>query len=45
VQIHELQYLFTHIPTDSDKYAMFIGITAFFAMWLFNSLRKGLQPR
>ena len=45
VQIRELQYLFRHIPTDSDKYAMLIGITAFLAMWFFNSLRKGLQPR
>ena len=45
VQIHELTYLFKHIPTDADKYSMFIGISAFFAMWFFNSLRKGLQPR
>lgn len=45
MQIHELTYLFKHIPTDADKYSMFIGISAFFAMWFFNSLRKGLQPR
>ena len=45
MQIHELKYLFQHIPTDADKNAMFIGISSFFAMWFFNSLRKGLQPR
>jgi hypothetical protein len=45
VQIRELTYLFKHIPTNADKYAMFIGIPAFFAMWFFNSLRTGLKPR
>jgi hypothetical protein len=34
------QYLFSHIGTDSDKYSVAIGLTAFFALWFFTSLRK-----
>ena len=45
MQIREFQYLFSHIGTDSDKYAMAIGLTSFFALWFFNSLRRASQPR
>ncbi len=45
MQLREFKYLFDHIRTDSDGYAMAIGLTAFFALWLFNSLRRAAQPR
>ncbi|GAB5037368.1 sulfate transporter [Nannochloropsis oceanica] len=45
VQVHELKYLFSHIGTDSNKYSVTIGLTAFFTLWTFTALRKATKSK